>query len=89
MTTNPLRLEAARLIQEFGFAKGQYRDANGCFCMVGALRTADRGLGKLHSSNSIEVINAIEEMGFFGTAIIHYNDAPERTKEEVIARLLA
>jgi hypothetical protein len=69
-------LHAAALIREKGHCKGSYWSDHG-MCIVGALIAARA---------SIDVFAALKKQT--GTErIIDWNDAPERTTEEVIAAL--
>lgn len=68
-------LRTAQLIEERGHCKGLYRD-RGRYCVLGAFGAA--GQGSLEASRRLW-----EALG----DIPRWNDAPERTPEEVISTL--
>ncbi len=72
-------LKAIEVIEQKGWCKGHLLNAQGEVCMVGAIQMTnvpynakDDALRLLHRT-----------LGLAG----HWNDAPERTKDEVIAKL--
>lgn len=67
------------------------QDGTLCFCLYGGAYEANRRLG-LHVTEKYETELAVDYIldlyvpeGFFSFS--HWNDAPERTKEEVVAKL--
>jgi hypothetical protein len=85
--------EARRLIAEVGWTQGAYaRDAVGttisparedatCFCMEGALRRASRDRGLFDAAEGV-ILDKCGEL-----TIPSFNDAPDRTKDEVLSVL--
>jgi hypothetical protein len=101
MTPCELRLKAAEVIDQRGLNKGKLINNDGCVCLLGALIVAleanpldePQYIPKLFMRFPL-IQQACRAMGFetmnlFGH-IPHphdWNDMPERTKEDVIARL--
>ena len=86
MTTCELRKKAAAVIQERGWCQDDYED-NGAVCTIGALNVA---AGRTPDDEDLEQLSSVaESMGLFVLGgIAAWNDAPDRTQAEVIARLL-
>ena len=87
MTTREVLLKAADIIEEKGWYQGNMIGPKGELCMLGALNVA--------SDYSLEYFNvrtvvrdhlhiSVKDKSF---SLSNWNDAPERTKEEVIAAL--
>lgn len=82
MTTCELRLKAAEIIEERGWWQGGFKGPSGECCLVEAMQKAES------SSELFLVSRAVRSMGFRGVdESMMWNDAPERTKAEVVARL--
>ncbi|MFF4818101.1 hypothetical protein ACFY2K_26355 [Kitasatospora sp. NPDC001309] len=91
--------KAADLIDANGLAKKAYKDAEGCFCTLGALNAAlDNGFtGSETGEPGIAHEGMNEWLNYVGhlasvlpdgyTDVPEWNDEPERTKEEVSAFL--
>lgn len=87
--------KAAEVIETRGHTKEQYVNANGAVCAMGAIRTAAWGrvlyLAKgiteeqsaLHDRAAIEVGRHLAREGC-NVVITEWNDAPDRTGEEVV-----
>ena len=78
-----LLLDAADLLEKYGWCQGSYHNRQHQFCMVGAVWAAAK----------TEVLNtAVKEASnhlieITGPDITGWNDRPERTREEIIAAL--
>lgn len=85
-----LLLKAANLIETCGHCKGALQDGDR-FCMSGAIIFSYYGNTDSREFNewAQPVANAWERLQRNGFCIVPWNDRPERTKEEVIARLRA
>lgn len=87
---NKVLLRAADLIEKEGFSKGMYRSHTGCFCALGAIRQAVKdvtGVVPLIPLPSIGGVNGypIDVPG--GPSVVSWNDAKERTAEDVVRTL--
>lgn len=95
MNAKEVLTEAARLLRDVGWTQRSLaRDSGGapthigddaadCFCMVGAVALA--GANETgHFQSAIDRLGSILGIG----QIADFNDAPGRTKEECIAKLL-
>lgn len=102
MTPCALRLKAAGVIEQRGHTKNTLENRQGEVCLIGAFNTAltgssDHPWATLESNWSEELVlinAAVRSMGFVDEGgktakecAIDWNNAPERTKAEVIARL--
>lgn len=100
MTTCQLRLKAAEEIENRGWHQGNYCGPNGEVCMLGALAyaagvdvRAETKKSEMRLFDIPTLRQAIEEMGFRtmhtfrAQSVPQWNDAPDRKKEEVLARL--
>lgn len=102
MTSCQLRLKAAEVLEQRGHTKHTLEDPTGAVCLIGAFNVAligrsDHPWVNLDSdwrSQFHHIDAAIRSMGFtiseFHSAksnAIDWNNAPERTAAEVIARL--
>ncbi len=79
-------LEKAKSILERGWCQNQNKDYAGNYCMLGAMRKVD---GLLHSRCGprnfvLRAIAKVTKKGINDTYIVTYNDAPKRTKEQVL-----
>lgn len=82
MTICELRLKAAEIIEERGWWQGGFDGPNGECCMLEALYAAENYVA------FGSVTRAAQDMGFGGIdPIVSWNDAPGRTKAEVLDRL--
>lgn len=92
MTTCELRLKAAEVIETRGWCQGAHSNSRGQVCALGAL-AAVVGRDPYDDPLTDEEAAALRAMGFkshYGPElepIWKWNDAPDRTKEEVIAKL--
>lgn len=89
MTTQELRNKAADYIEAHGWCQGRYED-DGRVCVVGALRMA--AFGAIDRNFEMPTVNAYrsacgELAHGIETPVSTWNDAPERTQAEVIAKL--
>lgn len=85
---------AKELLEQEGWTQRYYHDAYGARCAVGALRDSAFGVteGKpwndgfdLFKKSEVAVCRVIGgNVEYPGDAITQYNDAPERTQEEVL-----
>lgn len=74
--------QAANLIETYGWIQGQYGDETMGYCVMGALERA-ASAGALDRKEAVRAGLALgRQVG--AAAITIYNDAPERTKNEVI-----
>ncbi len=79
--------DAAELIRTRGHCKGDYTDASGALCLVGAIRVVT-GCGLAYeSAASGECIALTLRVAQTIPDVLDFNDAPERTAEEVISAL--
>lgn len=93
MTTTRARNAAAELIERTGWVQG-HRAANigsrsgDCYCIWTSLCHVCLGMNSVQRIYLMQ--RAIEAMGFTDSEnVFQWNDADERTKEEVLARLRA
>jgi hypothetical protein len=102
-TTKDIMMRAAELIEQRGHCKGKNMDANGRVCMLGALGLAvfgpdaftDRAAADPEKRAMYDVATTAlrnhirsRDLHWAGFAT-GYNDAEERTAEEVVATLRA
>lgn len=97
--TRDIRERAARLIEERGWHQGNWKGSDGSLCLEAALWIAAgvRDPEKLHDQwpPIVREIDAEikQELGLAGPnfpperSLAPWNDAPKRTKEEVLAAL--
>ena len=92
MIADTLR-RAAAAVRERGLAKGRYQDAENRVCTFGALALACFGDVRTFAAESGEVESIAAEVAREAGVPIYrlseWNDAPERTADEVIAALEA
>lgn len=83
---HPELLEAADLIRKSCLRKGLWTEGGDGFCALGAVfQVRYGGWDRRGNDQGKDVARALE---FFSTGdLFTWNDAPERTKEEVIERL--
>lgn len=87
MTTRELRNKAADYIEAHGWCRDDYEDFASQVCLIGALGQAACSDAEMGERDPL-ARKALDEMGFdTPESAVSWNDAPERTKEEVIARL--
>ncbi len=86
--------KAAKILEQFGWCQGYMQDDRGCFCAAGAIDVASFGSARYFSRNADapEVLAAEDAHDalrrHLGQEIPHWNDTPNRTKEQVISELL-
>ena len=82
-------LDAARLVREQGHCKGRYKHGTS-HCAVGAIRAASGLRAYMPTAHSPVAWRARQRLvQRVGAAIVDWNDAPERTAEEVAQALEA
>lgn len=92
MTTCALRLKAAEVIEERGWCQRAFQQRDGSVCLIGALSVVLTGAATADSAalkpyrDTVASLGFMTDIGGFMSAVA-WNDAPERTKEEVLARL--
>src|SRR5882672_7894855 len=74
-------LKAIEIIEQRGWCRGKLVNGRGEVCMAGAIQVATTESYKLQQ----RALNLMHST--LGTFISKWNDAPERTKNEVIAKL--
>ena len=74
-------LKAIEIIEQRGWCKGHLSNAQGEVCMAGAIQIATFNNASLQN----KTLDLLHET--LGILISKWNDAPERTKGEVIAKL--
>jgi hypothetical protein len=85
LTNQEIAAKAADLIEQRGHAKGALYDHRGRLCLLGALNMAVSGLPR-HNHGGTRAMRYVEQ--FIGDQdAVRWNNAPERTPEEVIAVL--
>lgn len=95
-----LLLKAADLIEKYGLAKWMTCDAEGRMCLRGAIRVAGgaekaRGITAWWRSDDMEkeadarIRRSLGDRSDFGDTSADWNNAYERTKDEVVAKLRA
>ena len=102
MTTRDTKLvlrKGRKLIETCGWTQGEYRDNQGRMCALGSLRAASNALesqGELDDDSGtvyLDAVDALREVVNIGgdlrqyTPIPDWNDAPDRTKDEVLNAL--
>lgn len=80
-------LRAGQVLEEVGWCQKSFRDPDGRRCLMGAL-----SLAKVGTCYNPEVMNLLTKAVLgqperYGAGLTAWNDAPGRTKEEVIAKL--
>ena len=90
-TDADILLNAARIIEEFGWCQGTWTDGAGHLCLEGAVRVA---LGDRPNSTKftdaftfVRVLGRVERV--VGTRPARWNDTPGRTQAQVVAALRA
>lgn len=95
MNTSEILNKAADIVEQRGHSKGVYSDSTGRVCAVGAINAAILGTTKIehlpiwysgldtHAGRVLHSLVCADEYW----SITDWNDAPERTKEEVVAAL--
>jgi hypothetical protein len=76
------------ILQEYGWTKCAYHDPGVGYCCLGAMQAAQAEAGysiQVYNEACRKVRAVIDEDKFGRLGIVHWNDAPERTKEEVLA----
>ena len=74
-------LKAIEVLEQRGWCKGHLSNSKGEVCMAGAIQIATSTNAPLRD----ETLNLMHTT--LGTLISKWNDAPERTKDEVTAKL--
>lgn len=76
---------AADLLEEFGWRQGDYGSKReGTFCMLGAV---DAACGDLGANFHNDGVCLALYKSFEDASVVKWNDAPGRTKAEVVAKL--
>jgi hypothetical protein len=83
-TTRQIRLEAAAVIEKAGWCQRGLTDLHGRVCLLGAMMLAADSLGANQGEMALAWVELDREAG---EALPRWNDAPSRTKEQVIALL--
>lgn len=87
MTPAEVLRKAADVIREQGHCKGVYSTEDGRVCVYGAINTA-AGHWPVFEGDDYVVDTACRTlMRHLDYDVVYWNDAPERTAEEVIAAL--
>ena len=87
ITDTEVRRRAAEIIRERGWCQGLYSNEDGQVCMVGALYVAS-GLPPHGQLNHLPTDSAARSMGYENCdEAISWNDAPDRTVDQVLALL--
>jgi len=90
VTTRDVLHRAADLLSEFGWCQHNLGSREqGHFCALGAINQASADLGVPGATNSYGLAHSGAFMAFKGLGDIDWNNAPGRTREEVIAALRA
>lgn len=80
-TPRQIRLEAAAVIEKAGWCQGGLTDRRGRVCLLGAMMLAADSLGANRGDMALAWVELDREAG---EALPRWNDAPSRTKEEVL-----
>lgn len=86
-------LKAAAILERYGHCKNIRHNQHGSFCLMGAISMAR--FGTVDFDNDAVVIEAATRVArtiggtYDAATAVHWNNEPERTAEEVIARLRA
>lgn len=79
---------AADYIEKYGHCKGHFQDGTGACCTLGAMRLqTEYRISWAWGEGSVAAFSKHIKNGWGEAGIANWNDAPERTKEEVIAAL--
>lgn len=78
-------LDAAEYIRVHGHCKGQFEAPSGEACAVGAIILANHGGEAIAAIRRNRAFDAFTD--YLGGAVSTWNDAPERTEEDVIRAL--
>lgn len=86
-----LLLKAAAVIEDRGWCQWSYESLDGRVCLLGALKVAAGGSpNDDEDEDSVVGIAKRAMAGAVGKVFVHsWNDHPNRTKEEVVAKLRA
>jgi len=87
VSTADLLREAAGAIATYGWIQGSAGYEEVGFCAVGALSYAIDETGGTDSSYAAAYSALLDEVGGRGGSVVMWNDAPDRTKEQVIDTL--
>lgn len=71
---------AADLIEEWGWCQGRFENESGNLCAVGAIWTT-----RVRGTDHFDVEYTFKDA--LGMSVAEWNDAPERTQDEVVAKL--
>lgn len=82
-------LKAAALIEEEGWCRGKYLNADGQRCVLGALSDVTADLPVDADRRLRRAINHLKRGLNITVALVEWNDDPRRTKDEVFAALHA
>lgn len=83
---DPILMKAADLIEKHGHVKGHPGSEELGYCAIGAICAADFSFdGMISIPNMFSRIDLLAKV--VSSLVPRWNDAPERTKEEVIAAL--
>lgn len=80
-------LKAAEYIRERGHCKEQFSDSRGRVCLIGALLDMAAGKHIAVYRSALYLLEGYLSDKSGGLGVPCWNDAPERTKEEVVAAL--
>lgn len=89
MTPEEILRSAAEVIEVFGWRQGAYGSPGSGFCILGALSVAYSGVTSEVWAPELSAAKRliVERLGLAQYGISEWNDAPERTREEVMAVL--
>lgn len=82
---NQLLLNAADLIEKHGHCKGQLYNEKGQMCLMGALnRVHQNYVPQVDATAKVAAVLGLSYVGTAVIAVVDWNNAPERTGQEVI-----
>lgn len=86
-TTADVLRKAAEVIERDGWTRGVGTDESGAHCTIGALSVAAAETYTTWGLAFRAIYNGLRAQGVASPGIVEFNDAPDRTAEEVTALL--
>jgi hypothetical protein len=82
-TAQEVRNAAADLIERYGWVTGRFGNIHIGFCLMGAILSV-QGVTEVEITQAVDSVRSSMELP---QGLVEYNDAPSRTKAEVLALL--
>lgn len=86
-TVEEVLKQAAQLIESYGWIQGSIGGHDRGFCIIGALDEVAMGYGLVGSRLAEEAMRRVRVVTDAPDGIVHWNDYPGRTREQVLFAL--